>query len=245
MVTSVTALSRRSSSSWLRGQVVDAVDQDRPLAPGRRHRRPSRAEGPAGDVVRVGATGRARAPPRSRRRGRPGRPGRRSPRGWRPRLRRRRARARRPEARRAGARARRRSPLDADERRSGPRVRRSVSTAAATTRSRWAAVSTGAGGSPPAVATIPKRPLKVVTVAAQRAAVGAELALEAKRRRRGWGRRAPARRPGPPGNGSGRRPTRPELGGPWMRFRHRHHGVGRSSDAAPARSARFAVYRRV
>ena len=108
------------SSSWLRGQVVEAVEEDRPLAARSRRRaaagaiasraipcastRPSRSRdlGVAGeergDVAEVG-----RALERPRRRPR-----------------RRRARARRPAARRAGARRRSAKPGRAAERRSGP-----------------------------------------------------------------------------------------------------------------------------
>ena len=158
------------------GQVVEAVEEDRSppepalgLAAGRSPR--ARCRGCRRFRAR-------RAPPRSRRRGSRCRRGRRSPRGSPPPLRRPPAPARRPAARRAGARGPAGSPDAGRSHAADPSPLARSTTAAATAPRRCAGVRTAPGGAPPAVATVRKRPPKVITSGAEDRAARAELPLE-------------------------------------------------------------------
>ena len=149
----------RIRSSWLRRQVVEAVEEDRPSA---RTRRPRRSSAIASRAMPWVSTGRARrAPRRSRRTGRRCRRGRRSPRASRPPPRRRPARGPRPAARRAGARAPAAKPGCGAEPRSGPSSRRRSATAAAT-----------APGAGPGSARRPAARRRAVATVAEEAAEG-------------------------------------------------------------------------
>ena len=177
------------------GEVVEAVEEERPVAPEAAVAAQQR-DRLAGDPVGVDPAAAARAPRRSRRRAWRCRRGRRSPPASRRSPRPPPGRPRPPAARRAGRSKARAKPGRRAERRSGPSRSRARSIATVTARSRWAGESSAPGGDPAAVATARKRAPKVVTVPPSAAPARAELALEGEDVVDGWARPAAGRAPG-------------------------------------------------